>query len=78
MPTEITSWPGWRRNEEEDEEEEEEKTPLIKANNPHLACEEYILIIAERSLEVKLKTIWTDERHRQEEAQAWRKSERRR
>ena len=64
--------------EDEEEEEEEEKTPLIKANNPHLAGEEYILIIAEGSLEGKLKTIWADEQHSQEEAQAWRSSERRR
>ena len=37
----------------------------------------YIPII-EGSLEVKLPTVWTDEKHSQEEAQAWRKSEGRR
>ena len=34
--------------------------------------------IVEGSLEVKLPTIWTDEKHSQEEDQAWRKSEGRR
>ena len=36
------------------------------------------LAMFEGSLEVKLPTIWTDEKHSQEEAQAWRKSEGRR
>ena len=35
----------------------------------------YINIVIAGSLEVKLPTIWTDEKHSQEEAQAWNKSE---
>ena len=38
----------------------------------------WITYIILRSLEVKLPTIWTDEKHSQEKAQAWRKSEGRR
>ena len=37
-----------------------------------------VIVVAERSLEVKLPTIWTDEKHSQEETRTWRKSEERR
>ena len=37
-----------------------------------------VIVLVEGSLEVKLPTIWTDEKHSQEETRTWRKSEGRR
>ena len=34
-----------------------------------------VVIVVGESLETKVPTIWTDKKHSQEEAQAWRKSE---
>ena len=37
-----------------------------------------VIVLVEGSLEVKLPTIWTDEKHSQEETRTWRMSEGRR